>query len=197
MALGWVAGGVPYSNIVARVVAHVDLREVGSGTVSGTGLFEVAGMVPLLIAGSADVAKGALGPLLAGDDFVAAAASGIAAVAGHNWSPWLAGKGGRGLSVALGATAVIAPRATGVLATSMALGRMLNHSGLGSAVGIAAIPAAASMGRGPKGVVFGLGLVVVMFAKRLSGNAPAPANTAAAYLRRLVFDNDGPRPGRS
>ena len=40
----------------------------GSGTVSGTGLYEVSGFGPLAIAGSLDVAKGCLGPLLAGSN---------------------------------------------------------------------------------------------------------------------------------
>lgn len=191
VVLGWVAGGVPYSNIAARAVAGVDLRAVGTGTVSGTGLFEVGGLAPLIVAGGADVAKGALGPLLAGDDFWAAAGAGVAAVAGHNWSPWLGWQGGRGLSVALGATAVIAPASTAVLATTMLAGRIARHSGLGAALGIAALPAAAALTRGPKGAVAGLGLASVMFAKRLSGNGPAPSNTAGAYLRRLAFDNDG------
>src|SRR2546423_12023595 len=64
----FVVGAVPWSNVMARRKAGVDLRSVGSGTVSGTGLFEVAGFAPLAIAGVADVLKGAVGPVLAGRD---------------------------------------------------------------------------------------------------------------------------------
>ena len=43
----------------------VDLRRFGTGTVSGTALYRVAGFAPLAVAGSLDVAKGAIGPLAA------------------------------------------------------------------------------------------------------------------------------------
>ena len=62
---------------------------------SGTALYRVAGFTPLAVAGVLDVAKGAVGPLLAGRDRpVLAAVAGGAAVAGHNWSPWLRGRAG-------------------------------------------------------------------------------------------------------
>ena len=70
---------------MARRVGRVDLRDVGTGTVSGTALYHVAGFGPLALAGVCDVAKGAVGPLLAGSDRpeLAAVAGGVA-VAGHN-----------------------------------------------------------------------------------------------------------------
>ena len=97
IALGFAAGSVPFSNLVAKRRAGVDLRNVGSGTVSGSGLYEVAGAGPLVIVGLFELAKGAIAPLLAGrrHPFTAALA-GAAAVAGHNWSPFLGGAGGRG-----------------------------------------------------------------------------------------------------
>src|SRR5919106_4525297 len=107
VGLGWLAGSIPFSNLAARVRAGVDLRDVGGGTVSGTALHSVAGFGPLAVAGVCDIAKGAVGPALAGRDrpMLGAAAAG-AAVAGHNWSPWLGGAGGRRISVAMGSLLV-------------------------------------------------------------------------------------------
>src|SRR5207244_1892983 len=94
LAAGYAAGAIPFSNIAARRARGVDLRAVGTGTVSGTALYRVAGFGPLALAGIFDVAKGAVGPVLAGRDRpVLAAAGGGLAVAGHNWSPFLAGAG--------------------------------------------------------------------------------------------------------
>ena len=62
IAVGFGAGAIPFSNIAARRRAGVDLRTVGSGTVSGSGLYEVAGKGPLFVVGLFELAKGALGP---------------------------------------------------------------------------------------------------------------------------------------
>ena len=68
IAVGFGVGAIPFSNIAARGRAGVDLRTVGSGTVSGSGLYEVAGKGPLFVVGLFELAKGALGALLAGRD---------------------------------------------------------------------------------------------------------------------------------
>ena len=93
LLLSFVGGSVPFSNIAARFVSGVDLREIGGGTVSGTALYRVAGFWPLAVAGILDVTKGAVGPLLAGDRTAVAASPGALAVVGHNWSPFLRGRG--------------------------------------------------------------------------------------------------------
>ena len=68
VASSYLAGAVPFSNLTARRTRGVDLRDVGNGTVSGTALYQVAGFGPLALGGVLDVAKGAVGPLLAGRD---------------------------------------------------------------------------------------------------------------------------------
>ena len=66
LAAAYIAGAIPFSNLMARRRRGVDLRSVGSGTVSGTSLYQVAGFGALAAAGVCDVAKGSVGPLLAG-----------------------------------------------------------------------------------------------------------------------------------
>ena len=109
LLLSFLIGSVPIANLVAHFTRGVDLREVGTGTVSGTSLYRVAGFLPLAAAGILDIGKGAVGPLAAGTDRpVLAALAGGAAVIGHNWSPFLRGAGGRGISPAIGALGVTA-----------------------------------------------------------------------------------------
>lgn len=184
-------GSLPFSQWAARLFAGADLRRTGSGTVSGTGLYEVAGFGPLVLAGVLDVAKGAVGPALAGRrrPWLAAAATAVT-LSGHNWSPWLGGAGGRGLSPALGAMAVSAPEGTALLTAAMAAGRLARQSAL--------VTLAASCGlvallgrRGPSGIGLGLAVTVPMVAKRLSGNgAPTGGDRRAVAWSRLLFDRE-------
>src|SRR2546423_4428071 len=115
LSAAYVSGAIPFSNLMATRRRGVDLRDVGSGTVSGTSLYQVAGFGALAVAGICDIAKGAVGPALAGRDrpVLQAAACGVAVV-GHNWSPFLGGAGGRGVSPAVGALRAAAPVRSGL-----------------------------------------------------------------------------------
>jgi len=166
LACAFAAGSIPFSNIAARARAGVDLRDVGNGTVSGTNLFEVAGFGPLAVAGVCDVAKGAVGPLLAGPDrpVLGAFAAG-AAVAGHNWSPFLSGAGGRGISPAVGALLATAWPASTLLLGGLAVGRLLHQTGLASFVADAALVPALAAARGPRGALLGACVVTPMLVR--------------------------------
>lgn len=196
IAAAWLAGSIPFSNIAAHHRARVDLRNVGTGTVSGTALYEVAGFGPLAVAGLCDVAKGAVGPLLAGRDRPElGAVAATAGVVGHNWSPWLGGAGGRGLSVALGAFLPLAWPGTVVLALGLAVGRLGRQTGLGSFVAsLLAVPVVARS-HGRAGALAGAGIVAALLAKRLAGNRSPARRTADLYLHRLLFDHDPGGPG--
>src|SRR5690242_2690211 len=190
-AVAFGAGAVPFSNIAARRRAGVDLRDVGSGTVSGTSLYRVTNFSTLAVFGVCDVAKGAVGPLLAGPDRpVLAAVAGGLAVAGHNWSPFLGGAGGRGLSPAIGALLPRAWPGSVLLLGGMASGRLAKQTGLGSFVAQCALVPALTRLKGRRGALAAAGVIVPMFAKRLAGNGPPPAPTLRVYAHRLVFDYD-------
>lgn len=196
LAVAFAAGSVPFSNIASRLLRDVDLRDVGTGTVSGTSLYEVAGFGPLAVAGVLEVAKGAVGPLLAGRDRPRLAAlAGGAAVAGHNWSPFLRGAGGRGVSPALGALFAQSWPGGALLLGGMTVGRLAHHTAVGCLVADLALVPLLGRLRGADGVLAAAAVVVPMLAKRLAGNAPAPR--PGAYLARLVFDRDtvAPVPG--
>lgn len=193
VALGFGAGAVPFSNLGARFFAGVDLRSVGTGTVSGSGLYDVAGKGPLVVVGLVELAKGALGPVLAGRDHPwAAALAGGAAVAGHNWSPLLGGAGGRGISPAMGALLASAPVGTLVLLTGLAAGKLAGETALGCLLADIALVPVVLRAHGRRGGLAAGAVVVPMLVKRVLGNE-APANRRPElYLWRLLFDRDSP-----
>ena len=198
VASAYVTGGIPFSNVMARRRRGVDLRRVGSGTVSGTSLYRVAGFGPLALAGVCDVAKGAVGPLLAGpqDQPAVAALAAGAAVAGHNWSPFLRGAGGRGISPAIGAMLATAPAGAVVLLAGLVGGRWTGETAIGSLVADAALVPVAGAVHGRRGAMAAAAVVVPMLVKRMAGNAPArsvaatPASRRAVLRNRILYDRD-------
>lgn len=190
----YLVGSIPFAQIASELTTGTDLRTVGTGTVSGTNLHEVAGFGPLAVSGVLELAKGAVGPLLAGKDrpVVRALAAG-AAVAGHNWSPFLRGAGGRGISPATGALLATAPAGAAVLLGGMAVGRLAGETAIGSAVAdIALVPVV----RAAHGAAWSVAVAVLapMLVKRLAGNRlPPSGSNARIYLNRLLYDRDHAR----
>ena len=192
LGLSFLAGSIPSSNIAARRRASVDLRDVGTGTVSGTGLYRVAGFGPLAVSGIADIAKATVGPLLAGRERPRLAAlAGGAAVAGHNWSPFLNGSGGRGFAPSLGVLGAQAPWGIPVMLGGLVGGRAVSRTALGGFAAQCALGPVLLRTRGPHGMLVAACVVVPMWLKRLAGNERPPNPTWRVYACRLVFDSDG------
>jgi glycerol-3-phosphate acyltransferase PlsY len=196
LGVAFFAGAVPFSNLIARRVKGVDLRDTPYGTVSGTSIYRVAGFWPLAISGILDMAKGALGPLLAGDRWLLAAIAGGVAVAGHNWSPFLGGKGGRGVAPALGALAVTAWPGVPLLLGSLVLGKAARQTGLGGFFGEIALVPVLAVTNGLRGAVVGCAIALPMLVKRMVANTRPVEPGFAPYVRRLLLDRDPHTPIR-
>ncbi len=109
----YLLGSIPTSLIVARVFGGIDLRAFGSRNLGATNLFRAMGWKAAVPVGLFDVLKGTIPVLLAqrvsnGPPdwplFV-----GLAAVAGHVWSPFVRFKGGKGVATAAGVFLALAP----------------------------------------------------------------------------------------
>jgi glycerol-3-phosphate acyltransferase PlsY len=186
----YLLGAVPFSNLAARR-RGVDLREVGNGTVSGTSLHRVAGFGALAVAGSLDVAKGAVGPALLHGRTLPMAAAAAAAIIGHNWSLFLGGAGGRGISTAMGGLAVIAWPAALALLAGLAVGRLLHRTALVSLLAQCAIVPILGAVHGRAGVAGALIVLAPMWAKRIAGNHwPSEGPVGVILLHRWLFDHD-------
>ena len=188
--VSFLAGSIPFSNLMARWRRGVDLRDTGTRTASGTNLYRVAGFPALAVAGICDVAKGAVGPLLALHDPMLGAVAGGFAVAGHNWSPFLRGHGGRGIAPALGALLVNAWPGAVLFLAVLVLGRFAGQTGLGGFVAAVVLAPALAITNGATGAVAGAAVAVPMLLKRVLGNAPPVHPAGGAYARRLLFDHD-------
>jgi acyl phosphate:glycerol-3-phosphate acyltransferase len=166
LVAAYLAGAIPVSNIVARVTHGVDLREVGSGTVSPSNLYRVAGLWPTVIAGLFEVGKGAVGPALAiRQPLWAVSLAGFLAVTGHNWSPFLKGSGGRGLSTATGALAIVAWPGAVVMCAGLLAGGAARHVYMGMTVALAALVPVLFLLQGPGYAIAGAVVVLPIGAK--------------------------------
>ena len=110
--MGYCVGSVPTAYLAVKRKAKIDIRSAGTGNVGGMNTYDVTGSVPLaVLVVAVDCGKGIaavlLGSLLTGGDPVAAGSAGVAAVAGHTYSPWIGFHGGRGLATAAGVLLVI------------------------------------------------------------------------------------------
>jgi glycerol-3-phosphate acyltransferase PlsY len=130
IAGGYLLGAIPVGLIVGRMVGGVDLRDYGSRRTGATNAMRTLGTgwgaAVLLL----DLLKGlvaVLGSRLLFDapsadagEWVAAAA-GLAAVIGHNWSIFIRFSGGRGVATTGGGLLALAPLAVAVLVPAMLL----------------------------------------------------------------------------
>src|SRR5262245_43325019 len=118
-----VVGSIPFSNIVSRLAVGKDLREVGTGTVSPTNVYRIAGTPPFAVACLLEFSKGAICAMLTrrSQPGLAAAVGGLIVV-GHNWSPFLRGAGGRGVLPATGFLLVTAPPGAALFGGAVAVG---------------------------------------------------------------------------
>lgn len=130
--LGYLVGSIPFSYVIPRLVAGVDIREVGTGNVGSHNVMGQVGRGPGALAGALDLAKGAWPVLVArqlGLPDLVLLLAGMAAVLGHNYPLFLGFNGGRGLATSLGVLGVLMPLETaamGVLFGALYLGLTRN-----------------------------------------------------------------------
>ncbi len=107
----YLVGSISPSVLLGRLFKHVDLREHGSGNAGTTNAFRVLGVRLGLAVLVADVAKGFIAAMVA-RSLVGPTATivvGLAAMAGHNWSIFLRGRGGKGVATGAGVLLALMP----------------------------------------------------------------------------------------
>jgi glycerol-3-phosphate acyltransferase PlsY len=140
----FIAGSIPFGVIIAKR-RGVNIREEGSGNIGATNVARVMGLGTGLLVLVLDALKGAAATLLAlkwcGMDWVIALA-GFTAILGHCFSPFLGGKGGKGVATALGVFAVLSPALAFVgVAVFLVVAGRTRVPALGSLGGIASATA--------------------------------------------------------
>jgi glycerol-3-phosphate acyltransferase PlsY len=115
VAIGYLAGSIPFGFLLARAFLGVDVRKVGSGNIGGTNVARVnkrLGIATILL----DALK-AIVPILVTRRLLAGEPSAelvtvlvaVAAFLGHLFPVWLGFRGGKGVATAVGIFLVLAP----------------------------------------------------------------------------------------
>ena len=169
---GFGAGSIPFGVLLARR-RGVDIRKAGSGNIGATNVTRVLGLGTGLVVLALDAGKGAFATWLAHSTCGIAwvvAATGFAAILGHCFSPWLGGKGGKGVATALGAFVVISPVLAAIAVGVFAI-----------VAGLSRVPALGSLA----------GIAVAASYAIVTGAPPAVSTLAVATLVLLVITHRG------
>ena len=202
--------GIPTAYVVARLNSGIDIRNYGSGNVGASnalihlgrktgiaiGLFDLIGkgMLPVLLARSLDA-----GPAVQ-------VAVGLAAVAGHNWSPYIRFTGGRGISAAGGVILAFALWHEAAIAAILIVGIgrfVLKDTGSLTLLAMVAMPvtaivlSASGLADRPIEIVTMCALITLLLTgKRLTANwerLPDEQPVIHTLACRILWDRDVPK----
>ena len=154
LGAGYLLGSIPSGYLAGQWLQGVDIRSLGSGSTGATNVLRVFGKGPALAVFLVDVLKGTAAVLLAkallqpqgiaaasdwGSDWWVVAA-GLAALAGHSWSLWLGGKGGKavatGLGMLLGLVPAVGLACFGIFLTTLSASRIVSLSSVVAALSL-------------------------------------------------------------
>lgn len=153
--LAYLSGGIPTGYLVVKRLKGYDIRTRGSGNPGTANVYRNAGPLAGGITLAVDALKGYLPVLLCARAFPGrpelAILAGGAAVVGHNWTPFLGFKGGKGVATSAGVFFALLPGAMLAAGAAFAAGVWLSgHISVGSMAGAVALPAAAiALGSAP------------------------------------------------
>jgi len=113
VAGAYLFGSIPWGYVLCRVYKKIDIRKYGSGNIGATNVYRTAGGQLAIAVLILDILKGLL-PVLLVKLFLTSEpahliAVGIASILGHNFSIFLRGKGGKGVSTSFGVIAGLFP----------------------------------------------------------------------------------------
>lgn len=184
--VAFLLGSVNPATILARALGR-DLRTSGSGNPGATNAARVLGRRWGVLVLVLDVLKAYLPTLLVlrATGIVPALVTGLAVVLGHVFSPFLRGRGGKGVACALGAVAAVEPVlaavAVGLFLAAKAVLPMVGEASVAATAGLALVGAVAATGVLPGVTPLVGGWVVVVCAIVLSRHR---RNIRAWWLRR-------------
>ena len=143
LALGYLAGSVPFGLVMARLFGLGDLRKIGSGNIGATNVLRTGNRLAAALTLLLDAGKAGLmvlaARLLAAED--AAQLAGLAAFAGHCYPVWLGFRGGKGVATLFGLLFALAwPVGLAAGATWLATAALWRFSSLAALVAAASVP---------------------------------------------------------
>jgi glycerol-3-phosphate acyltransferase PlsY len=144
----YLAGGIPTGYLVVKRLKGYDIRTVGSGNPGTANVYRNAGALAGAITLVVDALKGYAPVVLSLTLYPRrpelAIAVGAAAIIGHNWTPLLGFKGGKGVATSAGVFTALLPLPMAVTIGAFALAvKLTGHISVGSMTGAVALPLAA------------------------------------------------------
>ncbi|HEV2128738.1 MAG TPA: glycerol-3-phosphate 1-O-acyltransferase PlsY [Thermomicrobiales bacterium] len=112
IAAAYLSGSVPWGVVLGRLIKGIDIRKIGSGNTGATNAMRALGWRIALSVAVLDVLKGFIPVIVArllDAPTWTVALMGIAAIAGHCWSPWMMFRGGKGMATGGGAAIGMLP----------------------------------------------------------------------------------------
>ena len=116
--VSYLFGALPIGLLVGRMVKGIDVRDYGSGNIGASNVWRTMGPVWGIAVFLFDFCKGYFPTLLAGRVHDVSpwlpVLVGLASILGHNFSPFLRFKGGKGVATSLGVVYGLSPLAAAV-----------------------------------------------------------------------------------
>jgi acyl phosphate:glycerol-3-phosphate acyltransferase len=163
----YLIGAIPTGLVVVRLLTGEDIRRHGSGNIGTVNVLRVAGVATAIGVLAVDILKGMVPALLAmrwGFSAGTVVLCGLAAIAGHNWSPFLGFQGGKGIATSYGVLLALSWPAAAVAAAVWILTvAITKYSSLGSLLGVVSVPLSLWRLRQPEEYVY-FGIVAALFA---------------------------------
>jgi glycerol-3-phosphate acyltransferase PlsY len=138
-------GALPFGKLIARIASGLDITRHGSGNIGATNVARTIGVKWGLLTLVLDALKGFIPVFFFSDLFPVAplgpSLGGLCALLGHQFSPFLKFRGGKGVATSLGIYAAVAPGPCLLaMALFMAVVYFSNFVSLGSMISACAIP---------------------------------------------------------
>jgi acyl phosphate:glycerol-3-phosphate acyltransferase len=145
LVLAYLAGSIPFGLVIGKLFFNIDIREHGSGNVGTTNAFRVLGKKAGVAVLVCDMLKGYVPALAASLIFGPWATIFIASapVAGHMYSVFLRGSGGKGIATGSAVALALAPQiyivVLGVWLAVLLLTRYVSLASLTAAIMLAVL----------------------------------------------------------
>ena len=171
----YLLGSIPFALVIGMGIYHVDVRKSGSGNIGTTNVFRVLGKKAGIMVFAGDFLKGFIPTFIAtrisfsGNQALLSVIVAGAAIAGHTWSIFLRGKGGKGVATGGGTIIALMPLlflvGFGMFWLMLLLGRFVSVASLSSALTLSVMVIATGQPL-PYTVFTLLGTAVIFYAHR-------------------------------
>jgi len=109
----FILGSIPFGYVLCKIIKKIDIRKYGSGNIGATNVYRVCGGFLGSSVLFLDIIKGYIPVFISRNFFefssIISILIGLAAILGHTFSPFLKGKGGKGISTSFGVIIALFP----------------------------------------------------------------------------------------